>query len=70
MLGKPCINLFSPTRLIKSIKHEHSCKILYILLLTLLGSVFVPCFVMLSCFDIILVGKGEPVLLLCPPNEL
>ena len=29
MLGKPRILSFSPTRLINSIKHEHSCKILY-----------------------------------------
>ena len=29
MLGKPRIYLFSPPRLINSIKHEHSCKILY-----------------------------------------
>ena len=32
MLGKPRILFFfSPTRLINSIKHEHSCKILYVL---------------------------------------
>ena len=31
MPGKPRIFLFSPTCLIHSIKHEHSCKILYIL---------------------------------------
>ena len=30
MLGKPRILPFSPTRLINSIKHEHSCKILYL----------------------------------------
>ena len=30
MLGKPRIYLFFPTRLINSIKHEHSCKILYL----------------------------------------
>ena len=30
MLGKPRIYLFSPTRLINSIIHEHSCKILYV----------------------------------------
>ena len=31
MLGKPRIlSLFFPTRLINSIKHEHSCKILYV----------------------------------------
>ena len=29
MLGQPRI-FFSPTRLINSIKHEHSCKILYL----------------------------------------
>ena len=29
MLGKPRISFF-PTRLINSIKHEHSCKIFYI----------------------------------------
>ena len=29
MLGKPHILSFFPTRLINSIKHEHSCKILY-----------------------------------------
>ena len=29
MLGKPRILSLSPTRLINSIKHEHSCKILY-----------------------------------------
>ena len=29
MLGKPRILSFSPTRLINSIKHRHSCKILY-----------------------------------------
>ena len=31
MLGKPRILSLSPTRLINSIKHEHSCKILYLL---------------------------------------
>ena len=31
MLGKPRILSFFPTRLINSIKHEHSCKILYLL---------------------------------------
>ena len=30
MLGKPRFISFSPTRLINSIKHEHSCKILYL----------------------------------------
>ena len=30
ILGKPRIYLFSPTLLIDSIKHEKSCKILYI----------------------------------------
>ena len=30
MLGKPGILSLFPTRLINSIKHEHSCKILYI----------------------------------------
>ena len=30
MLGKPRILSLFPTRLINSIKHEHSCKILYI----------------------------------------
>ena len=30
MLGKPRILSLSPTRLINSIKHEYSCKILYI----------------------------------------
>ena len=30
MLGKPRILSLSPTRLINSIKHDHSCKILYI----------------------------------------
>ena len=30
MLGKPRIYLVSSTRLINSIKHEHSCKILYL----------------------------------------
>ena len=30
MLGKPRILSFSPTRSINSIKHEHSCKILYL----------------------------------------
>ena len=30
MLSKPRIYLFSQTHLINSIKHEHSCKILYI----------------------------------------
>ena len=30
MPGKPRIYLFSPTRLINSMNHEHSCKILYI----------------------------------------
>ena len=30
MLGKPRILSLLPTRLINSIKHEHSCKILYI----------------------------------------
>ena len=29
MLGKPRILSLSPTRLIDSIKHGHSCKILY-----------------------------------------
>ena len=29
MQGKPHILSFFPTRLINSIKHEHSCKILY-----------------------------------------
>ena len=29
MLGKPRILSLFPTNLIKSIKHEHSCKILY-----------------------------------------
>ena len=29
MLGKPCILSFSPAQFINSIKHEHSCKILY-----------------------------------------
>ena len=29
-LGKPRIFLFSQTRSINSIKHEHSCKILYL----------------------------------------
>ena len=29
MLGKPRILSFFPTCLINSIKHEHSCKILY-----------------------------------------
>ena len=33
MLDKPRILFFSPTRLINSIKHEHSCKILYVQLL-------------------------------------
>ena len=31
MLGKPRILSFFPTRLINSIKHEHSCKILYLI---------------------------------------
>ena len=30
MLGKPRISFFPPARLINSIKHEHSCKILYV----------------------------------------
>ena len=30
MLGKLAFYLFSPTRLINSIKHEHSCKIFYL----------------------------------------
>ena len=30
MLGKPRILSLFPTRLINSIKHEHSCKILYV----------------------------------------
>ena len=30
MLGKPRILSLFPTRLINSIKHEHSCKILYL----------------------------------------
>ena len=30
MLGSLTFYLFFPTRLINSIKHEHSCKILYI----------------------------------------
>ena len=29
MLSKPRIDHFSPNRLINSMKHEHSCKILY-----------------------------------------
>ena len=32
MLGKPPILSLFPTRLINSIKHEHSCKILYVIL--------------------------------------
>ena len=31
MLGKPRILSLFPTRLINSIKHEHSCKILYVI---------------------------------------
>ena len=31
MLGKPRILSLSSTRLINSIKHEHSCKIIYLL---------------------------------------
>ena len=31
MLGKPSILSLFPNSLIKSIKHEHSCKILYVL---------------------------------------
>ena len=31
MLGKPCIYIFLPTYLINSIKHEHSCKFLFLL---------------------------------------
>ena len=34
MIGKPSIKCLPPTRLIKSIKHEHSCKILYVILLS------------------------------------
>ena len=30
MLGEPCIYFFSSTRLINSIKQEHSCRILYL----------------------------------------
>ena len=30
MLGKHCILSLFPTRIIKSIKHEHSCKIPYV----------------------------------------
>ena len=63
MLDKPRILSLSPTRLINSIKHEHSCKILY--LLSLLLSVGVLClflvccavFSVLSSFAIILLGK-------------
>ena len=36
MLGKPRIYLFSSTRLINSKKHEHSCKILYLIFYYLL----------------------------------
>ena len=32
ILGKPRILSLSPTSLINSIKHEHSCKILYVLI--------------------------------------
>ena len=45
MLGKPRIlslYLFSSTCLINSIKHEHSCKILYLVLL--LQSIAVVCY--------------------------
>ena len=35
MLGKPSILSLFPTRLINSIKHEHSCKILYTVLTVL-----------------------------------
>ena len=42
MLGKPRILSVSPTRLINSIKHEHSCKILYFndVVLTRIDKVF------------------------------
>ena len=39
MLDKPRIYLFSPTRLINSIKHEHLCKILFIALICFLTKV-------------------------------
>ena len=37
MLGKPHIYLFSSTRLINSIKHEHSCTIIYVQNTTCMG---------------------------------
>ena len=37
MLSKPCILSLSSTRLINSLKHEHSCKILYFFLNPHLG---------------------------------
>ena len=37
MLGKPRIVSLFPTRLINSIKHEHSCKILYYLAILVEG---------------------------------
>ena len=66
MLDKPCIYLFFPTRLINSIKHEHSCEILYLLLLPLCGGCFGSFFCgvvlnVLSSFAIILMRKRELV---------
>ena len=45
MLGKLPFYLFSPTRLINSMKHEHSCKILCLLFPPLFQSELWPFFI-------------------------
>ena len=55
MLGKPQMIHFPPTHLINSIKHDHLCKILYLLYITkmtVLGvkmSIFCHIYATLSC---------------------
>ena len=52
MVGKPRILSFSTTRLIKSIKHEHFCKILYKLFCCYVG-VYVLCLFLAVPFVIV-----------------
>ena len=52
MLGKPRILSLSPIRLINSIKHEHSCKILYIVVKLVLNAFLGKMFSKVICLII------------------